>query len=166
MSSVPSQSRSTESRGSDPLDGRGGSNTVNASSFKKRNISETTLKMLRKIPPRRLAIVRFAIRGLPSSSLICMAEQYTIAYTRKMVRSSRSTPSTLTMNSSDALVRDSLLRRIPCYRLRIIYARSKVSVQEPTPLSLSHFQTQKRWMHLRAYRSKEILAPALLRTIP
>jgi hypothetical protein len=125
-----------------------------------------SLKMLRQIRPRRLAIVCFSIRGLPPSCLICMGEQYTIVYTRKMVRSGRSIPSTPTMNSSDALVRDSLRRRIPCYRLRIIYARSKVSMQEPVPLSLNPFQTQKRWMHLRACCSKETPAPAYLRTIP
>ena len=125
-----------------------------------------SLKMLRQILPRRLAIVRFSIRGVPSGCLNCMDEQYTIAYTRKRVRSGRSTPFTLTMNSSDALFRDSLRRRILRHQLRIINARSKVSMQEPAPLSLNHFQTRKRWMHPRAYRSKETPAPACLRTTP
>ena len=136
MSSFPRRSNPTrEGRGSNLLDGRGGTNTVDASSFKESNISNWSLKMLRQILPRRLAIVRFSIRGLPSGCLNCMDEQYTIAYTRKRVRSGRSTPFTLTMNSSDALFRDSLRRRILRHQLRIIYARSKVSMQEPAPLS-------------------------------
>ena len=50
MSSVPSQSRSTEGRGSDLLDGRGGSNTVNAALFKERNISENAQADTAKAP--------------------------------------------------------------------------------------------------------------------
>ena len=60
MTSVPQRSNPTrEGRGSDLLDGRGGSNTVNASSLN----NVISLKMLRQILPRRLAIVRFSIRA-------------------------------------------------------------------------------------------------------
>ena len=50
MSSVAQQSRSAEGRGSDLLDGRGGSNRVNAPSFKKRNISENAQADTAKAP--------------------------------------------------------------------------------------------------------------------
>jgi hypothetical protein len=137
MSSVPPQSRSIEGRGSDLLDGRGGSNVVSASSFQERKMSKNSQADTTKAP--RYCAFFLSVTGLPSSCLICMGEQYTIAYTRKMVRSGRSTQSTLTMNSLDALFRGSLRRRIPRYQLRITYARSKASMQQPALLLLDLF---------------------------
>ena len=74
MSSVPPQSRSTEGRGSDLLDGRGGSNTVNTSSFKKFNVSENAQADTAKAP--RYCAFFDPWPPIYSTCLICMAGQY------------------------------------------------------------------------------------------